>query len=165
MIFLTLGTQLGFDRLVKAVDDAAQNLDEEVFGQIGVSAYQPKHFAFTDFLTPQDFSARFGSARLIVGHAGMGTILSGMKAEKPLVLMARQAKLGEHRNDHQLATVAQMRRIKGIHIADTSDDVAKLLSTRALDSMSATASPALDRLIAALEQEIFGSARHPSEGV
>ena len=88
--------------------------------------------------------------------SGIGTILSGLKAEKPLVLMARRAALGEHRNDHQLATVAQLGRIPGIHIVEDAEDLRACLSDPALLPMTAAVPPALERMIAALRTEIFG---------
>ena len=108
MIFLTLGTQLPFDRLVKAMDEVAPGLQEAIFGQIGNARVKPANFESVDFLAPREFKQHFDAARVIVGHAGIGTILSGLKAEKPLVLMARRVAFGEHRNDHQLATVSQL---------------------------------------------------------
>jgi UDP-N-acetylglucosamine transferase subunit ALG13 len=46
MIFLTVGTQFPFDRLVRAVDEAFDNgaIDEEVFAQIGETSYRPRNF-------------------------------------------------------------------------------------------------------------------------
>lgn len=110
MIFLTLGTQLPFDRLVRAVDEwcGARGRDD-VFGQIadpGDTGYRPQHFDWVAHLPPEDYTTRFASARLIVAHAGMGSIITAMERGKPIVLMPRRADLGEHRNEHQLATAA-----------------------------------------------------------
>jgi hypothetical protein len=45
MLFLTIGTLTGFDRLVRAVDNAvaAGTIRDEVFAQIGPGPYIPKH--------------------------------------------------------------------------------------------------------------------------
>lgn len=163
MILLTLGTQLPFPRLVEALDTVAPDLDEPVFGQIGDSPYRPRHFESVAFLAPQEFRARFDAARVIVGHAGIGTILSGLRAEKPLVLMARRAAQGEHRNDHQLATAAQLGRIPGIHVVEDAASLRACLTNPALPAMKADASPVRDGFITALRQEIFGGkvAPHP----
>ena len=51
MIFVTVGTQLPFDRLVRAVDAwAAEHPQVDVFGQIGPASFRPKHFAHADTL-------------------------------------------------------------------------------------------------------------------
>lgn len=155
MIFLTLGTQLPFDRLVRAVDEVAADIDESVFGQIGHTKLVPQAYDYVDFLPPQEFGARFSAARVIVGHAGIGTILSGRKAEKPLILMARRASLGEHRNDHQMRTVEQLGRIPGVHVAENAEDIRRYLSNSELQAMRADTSPALERFHAAIKSEIF----------
>ena len=111
MIFLTVGTQLPFDRLVAAVDAWAARGRAEVFGQIsdpGPTGYRPRHFPWVADLAPAEFEARFRAATHIVGHAGMGTIIGALGAGKPLLVMPRRAHLGEQRNDHQFATVQRL---------------------------------------------------------
>jgi exopolysaccharide biosynthesis glucuronosyltransferase PssE len=121
VIFLTLGTQLPFDRLVRAVDAwCAAAPGREVFGQIvdpGATGYRPQHMEWVSHLSPEDYRARFEDASLIIAHAGMGTIITAMSMGKPLVLMPRKAGLGEHRNDHQVATVERFGTRQGIHVA------------------------------------------------
>ena len=112
MIFLTVGTQLPFDRLVAAVDAWARARGRaDVFGQIsdpGPSGYRPRHFDWAADLDPAEFEARFRAASHIVGHAGMGTIIGALGQAKPLLVMPRRAHLGEQRNDHQFATVKRL---------------------------------------------------------
>lgn len=111
MIFLTVGTQLPFDRLVAAVDGwAAHGKRGEVVAQIGETRLSPAHLRWTRFMDAQQFGEHFRSADAIVAHAGMGTILTALDLGKPVVIVPRLADRGEHRNDHQLATVEQMRR-------------------------------------------------------
>ncbi|SFH50276.1 UDP-N-acetylglucosamine transferase subunit ALG13 [Palleronia marisminoris] len=158
MIFLTLGTQLPFDRLVRALDEVSTSLSEPVFGQIGHAKYRPGNFESVKFLSPQEFDAHCTAARVIVGHAGIGTILTGMELHKPVVLMARQAALGEHRNNHQLATVAQLSRISGIHVVDDAKSLREALADPELAPITMESSPARDQLVASLRQEITGHA-------
>jgi UDP-N-acetylglucosamine transferase subunit ALG13 len=117
VIFLTVGTQLPFDRLVRAVDAWAGARagsgqgGAEVFGQIadpGPAGYRPRHFEWVADLDPLAFEARFRAAGHIVAHAGMGTIIGALGAGKPLLVMPRRAHLGEQRNDHQFATVRRL---------------------------------------------------------
>jgi UDP-N-acetylglucosamine transferase subunit ALG13 len=74
-------------------------------------------------IAPAEFQALVQQARLIVSHAGIGTVLTAARFSKPLVLLARRAHLGEHRNDHQQATVNNLRGRPGILIADTAHDL------------------------------------------
>jgi len=154
MIFLTIGTQLPFDRLVKAVDDVAPSLPFPVFGQIGRSSYQPKNFEFQQTLVPGEFKERFSSAKIIVAHAGIGTILAGLDFQKTLILMARKAALGEHRNDHQLATIAQLKKLEGIYEAEDAEGLKRLLDRVPLAAMVDNGSASKDALIAALKVEL-----------
>lgn len=123
MIFLSVGTQLPFDRLTRAIDDwcAEEGTGDQVFGQIGKLGkgnYLPRHFEVAETLSHAAFVRRVEGSALIVGHAGMGSIISALTYEKPIVIMPRLARLGEHRNDHQLATVTRFRSRPGIIAAD-----------------------------------------------
>lgn len=106
MIFLTTGTQLPFERLVRLVDGhCAQHPGLEVFGQIGDCRYRPRHFEHVPTLSLQDCHRRFEDADRVIAHAGIGSILTALGMAKPVLIMARRAAFGEHRNDHQVGTV------------------------------------------------------------
>ncbi len=106
MIFLTVGTQFGFDRLVKAVDEALESgtLSEPVFAQVGPGNYVPRHMDYTEALEKQAFEEMLDSCEGIISHAGIGTITLAMKCQKPLLVMPRMSRYGEVVNDHQVAT-------------------------------------------------------------
>lgn len=117
MIFLTVGTQLPFERLVSAVDDWAGNHPgEKVFMQTGDVSYQPKNADFSAFTAPDQWEALFAEAELVISHAGMGTLLRSLDIGKPLIIMPRLASLGEHRNDHQLATAERFDRFENVRV-------------------------------------------------
>ena len=118
MIFVTVGTQLPFDRLIAAIDKwSIKNPMVKIFAQIGPTDKQPEHIEFYDFVTPDKADELFMKSRLIVAHAGMGSILTALKYRKPMLIMPRQASLGEHRNDHQLATAKWLGGTPGITVA------------------------------------------------
>ena len=147
MIFLTVGTQLSFDRLVKAVDSwAAAHPETEIFGQIaepGPDGHQPQHFPSAAYLEPQEHKARFDSAKLVVAHAGMGTIIGALMAGKPLMVMPRRAEFREHRNDHQQATVERLGARAGLLVAADEHAVPGLL-----DQFTRSGGPAQEQMIA-----------------
>ncbi|RZK34228.1 MAG: glucuronosyltransferase [Hymenobacter sp.] len=155
MIFLTLGTQLPFNRLVKAVDVVAPFIKETIYGQIGRGSYTPVNFNFTETLSPTEFDTRFEAARVVIGHAGIGTVLAGFKSQKPLIIMARRASFGEHRNDHQIATAIQMSGFTGVYIAESAEDIRNILTKDHLESMKRQVSPNRNKLIEHLRSEIF----------
>lgn len=105
MIFVTVGAQMPFDRLVRRVDEwAGERGRTDVFAQIGPSEYAARHLETTRFLAPPAFRAHVERASALVAHAGMGTILTALQLGKPLLVLPRLVELRETRNDHQVAT-------------------------------------------------------------
>jgi UDP-N-acetylglucosamine transferase subunit ALG13/glycosyltransferase involved in cell wall biosynthesis len=105
VIFVTVGTQIPFDRMVRAVDAwALERHRSDVFAQIGPTDYRPKHIEWVPFLDPNECREKLSQASTIVAHAGMGTILSALELGKPIVVMPRRALFHEHRSDHQVDT-------------------------------------------------------------
>lgn len=141
MIFATTGTQLAFPRLMEALNALAPDLDEEIIAQAGPEDGAAGRYPALDIrahLTPADYGAIVSRARLIVAHAGIGTILTAKRHGKPLILLPRQHALGEHRNDHQLATARQVATLEGVHIAWEVTDLAPLLLQPDLPAASDT---------------------------
>ena len=91
MIFCTIGTQAPFDRFVKIIDEVAAHLDEEIIAQVYKSEYVAQNIRTVEFLPPDEFNKLFSKARLIVAHAGMGTIISAMRQHKPIIIFPRIA--------------------------------------------------------------------------
>ena len=104
MIFLTVGTQFPFDRLVKAVDQAAgtNGFDDKIIAQVGDSSYRPGNFKAARSVEKAVFDQLFTEADSIISHAGMGTITMALDQRKPLLVMPRMKKYGEVVNDHQI---------------------------------------------------------------
>ena len=119
MIFVTVGTQLPFDRLVRAVDEwVAANSAIEAFAQIGAGTYRPRHMAWEHRLAAADFREKLRAVRLVVSHAGVGSLLLALEAQKPMLIMPRRAALQEHRDDHQLATAKWLQGRPGITVVE-----------------------------------------------
>ena len=104
MIFVTVGAQMPFDRLVAAVDAWASGRPDDVFAQIGVTDWRPAHMDWTASLDPRDYRQRLFEADAVITHAGMGTILTALEFGKPIVVLPRRGDLNETRNDHQVGT-------------------------------------------------------------
>lgn len=156
MIFLTVGTQLPFDRLVDLVDQAAPNIAEEVFAQIGETSFTPKNISFAHFLSPEEFQDRVARSRLIVGHAGMGTLLTAAKYGKPVAVLARRREFNEHRNDHQLATVKQMSKLDGVYVFQSADELLEIAASALLRPVTSALSPEKARLISNIRSFMEG---------
>lgn len=127
MIFMTVGDQIPFDRLTRAIDAWAGRADrDDVFAQIGESDYQAQHIRTVVRLSPPEFERKMIEADLIVGHAGTGTILKAMSLGKPVLVMPRREKFRETRNDHQFAT-AKFFGKRGVTVAWDESELAHRL--------------------------------------
>ena len=119
MIFATVGSQMPFDRLISALDNwaATRRPAVNILAQIGQSDIKPGHMQTVFALSPSEFRVAVSKATVIVAHAGMGSVLTAMEFGKPLVVMPRQGKLRETRNDHQVATAKWLSSKPGVYVA------------------------------------------------
>ena len=126
--------------------------------QIGDSAEPPTHIEWHRFLSPDEFQAIATEASVIVAHAGVGSILTALDLEKPIVVMPRRAHLGEHRNDHQLATVESLGSRAAIAVVQDEAELLETLDRLAeLEAPSHDPGPEYTRLLAFLRDAIRGS--------
>jgi UDP-N-acetylglucosamine transferase subunit ALG13 len=127
VIFVTVGEQLPFDRLVHVVDAWAAVSGKEVFAQIGNSDFKPNHIHYKKFLSPEAFKANLLEAEIIISHAGMGTIISALEIGKQIIVMPRKRSLGEVRNDHQDATARRFFALNYVEVAFDEIDLLEKL--------------------------------------
>ena len=105
MIFVTLGTQdKQFVRLIEAVNKI--DTDEQIVAQVGSTNCSKlklrDNIKIYDYLSDNEFDKYMNNARIIITHAGVGTIIKGLKLNKTMIVAARLKKYKEHVNDHQL---------------------------------------------------------------
>ena len=123
---------------------------------MAASDYQSKHIETVQFMDPDAFREKIRAADGIVAHAGMGTIIESLEREKPILVFPRLAALGEHRNDHQIATAKQFERSGRILAAYSSDELnEKLESLTAFRPSSGITSTASAELIDRVRQFVF----------
>jgi UDP-N-acetylglucosamine transferase subunit ALG13 len=78
---------------------------------------------WTRFTSPVVFREKCQTADLLVSHAGIGNILLAIELRKPIIVMPRRSHLGEHRNDHQMATVQRLKEKVGITVIYDAADL------------------------------------------
>ncbi len=158
MIFVTVGTQLPFDRLVSTVDAwAGRTGQRDVLAQIGPSALRPQFIEFRPFFSPTEFSRHFAAAELVIAHAGMGSIISAMSQGKPILVMPRSASRHEHRNDHQISTARRFRELGRILVAmDEQELDAHLSRLESIPTASPTGLYASSELLTAVRAFVSG---------
>ncbi len=123
MIFVAVGTQFSFNRLIEYMDDWAAGNDEKVIAQISDGSYTPKNMEWERFLNGEEYNKNINEASVFVSHAGMGNIISAREQQTPIIVMNRQFKLGEHRNDHQADGLKWMGKLDGVYTASTQEEL------------------------------------------
>lgn len=104
MILVTLGTQdKPFERLIKAVEEQIElkNIKDEVIVQAGCTKYEADKMKIIDYMPIKEFSSLLEKADFIITHAGVGSIIEGLKQGKKMIVVARKKEYGEHVNNHQ----------------------------------------------------------------
>jgi UDP-N-acetylglucosamine transferase subunit ALG13 len=118
MIFVSVGThEAPFDRLLRAVDEL--RLDEELIVQYGPSAVRCDRATEFDYLPFDEVVELVRRARVVVTHAGVGSVMLALSNEKRPVVMARLERFGEHVDDHQLELA---RRLAEAGLVDLVED-------------------------------------------
>ena len=98
MIFVTTGSQkFQFNRLLQKIDLLIEEgmIREEVFAQIGVSDYQPKHYEYCRFLDREGFTGKLRECRMVITHGGTGVIIGAVKQGKKVIAVPRLASYGD----------------------------------------------------------------------
>ncbi len=121
----------GFDRLIKEMDEIAGRIDEEVIMQIGETTYEPKNARYFRFASKEEMDGLYDGARVVVCHAGVGSILTALEHDKPVIAVPRRKKYSEHVDDHQLDIAGEMEKEGRIRVVC---DVGELVG--ALDEVS-----------------------------
>jgi len=110
VIFVTVGGMRAFPRLVREMDRIAGEIDERVVMQIGSTDHQPVNCDYFRFMSRDEVRKLYAEARLVVCHAGTGSILAALEHDRPLVLVPRLKRHGEVFDDHQLEIAGEMER-------------------------------------------------------
>lgn len=127
MIFLAVGTQFPFDRLVKTLDEylEAGIINEEIFGQIGETSYVPRNFKSVAFLEKNKFDEMLINASGVIGHAGIGIMQTSLENNKPLLVMPRLKKYHEVVHDHQVEIAKKFEEHGYILVAYKEEDLSE----------------------------------------
>jgi UDP-N-acetylglucosamine transferase subunit ALG13 len=114
MILVTLGTQdKEFTRLLDAIQKEIDkgNIKEKVVVQAGYTKYESKDMEIFDFIDREKFEKLISECDILITHAGVGSILTGLNNGKKVIAAARLSKYKEHINDHQIQIVEKFDRL------------------------------------------------------
>jgi UDP-N-acetylglucosamine transferase subunit ALG13 len=163
MILVTIGTnEQPFDRLVRAA--AALGGDEPLLVQHGSSREPHGRGEWVDFLTFDELAERAREARVVVCHAGVGSIMLARRCGQRPVVVPRRHHLGEAVDDHQLFLA---RRLAESGLVTLVEDVADLPAALAAPRADAPLAASRLRGAGALSADVravldgLGAARRP----
>jgi UDP-N-acetylglucosamine transferase subunit ALG13 len=101
MIFVSVGTnEARFDRLLEALDSLDGS--EELVVQHGPSPVRPAGATCVDYLSFEQMTENIRRARVVVMHAGVGSVLAALGNGARPVVVPRLSRFGEAVDDHQV---------------------------------------------------------------
>jgi beta-1,4-N-acetylglucosaminyltransferase len=121
MIFVTIGTSEPFERLLGGLP--LPPAGEELVVQMGESNTQPAGATCLTYMAFDELADYVRRARLVVTHAGVGTIMVAHQADKRCIVVPRLARFGEAIDDHQLLLA---RRLDALGIVTLVEDMRML---------------------------------------
>lgn len=113
MILVLLGTfHIAFERPLIEMDKLCREgkLQEEIIVQNGHTQFASPFFKLRPFMAPAVLDQLYDDARIIITHAGTGSIIKGLKKGKKMIAIPRLQKRGEHIDDHQLEILHEFAR-------------------------------------------------------
>jgi UDP-N-acetylglucosamine transferase subunit ALG13 len=134
VIFATIGTTEPFDRLVRAV--IALDGGEQIVVQSGGSDTGPDSPTRLTYLPYDEIVRLMRDSRVVVMHAGVGSVLTAIRVGKRPVVVPRLRRYGEAVDDHQ---VAFARKLGELGAAVVVEDLAGL--RQAVDEAAASPPP------------------------
>ena len=123
MILVTVGaSNLPFDRLVEAADGLSAG-GETVVLQYGAARVRPRRAVSFDYLPFTELQEWVSKARLVVCHAGIGSVGLCLSIGLHPIVVPRRKRLHECVDEHQ---VTFGRRLAELGLATTVEDVSQL---------------------------------------
>lgn len=129
MIFVTLGTQdKSFKRLLEEIDKQIKigNINDEVIVQAGYTDYKSDNMKIFKMIPMEEFDKYIKKCNILITHAGVGSIMSGLMNDKKVIAVPRLEKYNEHTNDHQLDIASSFSK-EGYILSSNIDDLEEIL--------------------------------------
>jgi len=104
-------------------------INEEVVVQSGYTTFdESMHLKLTPFFSPQELTTLHLKARLVITHAGTGSIMNAIRFKKKTIAIARLAKHDEHVDDQQMEILEEFAHRGYILPWRESDDISIVLA-------------------------------------
>ena len=125
-LFVPLGTQkFQFNRLIKALNALVEKgvfKPEEIVMQSSLYEVEPM-FTHYELIPASKFEELIETAELVLTHSGVNSIISCMKRKKPLIIVPRLKKYGEHVDNHQVEIAQLMKQKFDVIVVEDMKDL------------------------------------------
>jgi len=148
------GTQ-PFTRLLDAVERLAPTLPAPVVVQHGSTPFHPIVCEARPFVDMAEFERRIAEAKLVILHAGAGSLIHAIRAGRIPVVMPRRRRYDEVVDDHQVELASELERAGKIVVAMEPSEleaaIARALAEQARPRAPDTPSTMLQLVASTLE--------------
>jgi beta-1,4-N-acetylglucosaminyltransferase len=124
-IFVTTGSVLEFDDLIKRLDDINKNKDFEIIAQIGIGKYIPKNIKCFNFA--DNLEKYFDWADVVITHTGAGTLFELLELNKKIICRSNPKAIDNHEIIKKFAKNKYLIFVSGNNLFKLKENIDKLL--------------------------------------
>ena len=122
--FVTVGNATQpFDRLLRAVADISAELPHPIVVQRGTSTISHHDWDSRQFIGMAEFEQLINQSAILIMHAGTGSIIHAVRAERMPIVMPRRASNLEHVDEHQLEFASALASLGYVILAREASDL------------------------------------------
>lgn len=133
------------------MDEIAGKIDEKVIMQIGNTKYKPVNVEYFEFAEYSKIQKLNSDARIVVSHAGVGSILTALEQKTHLLIVPRLKKYDEVVDDHQLQIAKELSENPNVTVVNDVEDLEESLKT----NFSFVEESSRNKLVYSLKKYIF----------
>jgi UDP-N-acetylglucosamine transferase subunit ALG13 len=158
VILVTAGTlHFPFERLLGALGDLPD--DEELVVQSRAAGPLPAQARHVEDLPFDELAGLIRDARVVVCHAGVGSILTALENGKRPVTMPRLARYGEAVDDHQLPFARRLAEAGLVTLVEDPDELKAAIASPAAPPLPSLGANALALDLRSTLRELLGYSR------
>ncbi|MGH2839596.1 MAG: glycosyltransferase [Solirubrobacteraceae bacterium] len=151
MILLTCGTnEQPFDRLVAGAHLLGD--DEHLVVQHGASQVEHGFGHWVDFVSFEELTELMQGARVVISHAGVGSIILARRCGKRAIVVPRRLHLGEAVDDHQLPLARRLHESAIVTLVEETSELPRAVASATGTAVAGSAAslPGAEALVADL---------------
>jgi beta-1,4-N-acetylglucosaminyltransferase len=148
-----------FVRLLDAVVEIADKLPKPLIVQHGHTPFSYKGCEAYDFIEMDEYLKLINDSKILIFHAGAGSIISALHAGKIPIVMPRLAELGEHVNNHQLELTNALASINKVIAVKNKEELENAVRLNTAHHIASSSGTDMIRIVAKTLNEYSNSLR------